>query len=356
MKPLRNAPVDRRRQSEIAGKHVLDQPGRVKLRGLLFRAVRVGIGLILLGLAVRDVDFASLSKVPTEVSPAWLALALVTVLVTITIKSWRWALLLKPIAPQMGFRDVIGFLLVGQAANILLPLRSGDLIRSGLASSDDAGRFPAVVTGLIIEKGLDALMLVLAMALALPMIPREAALNTDLNWLLAVALGALGAALLALVVSRRSWVLVREKLQVVPHRGARKAVELGDRFAAGMEQLRRAGSFRPVILLTLVSWLMMYATNMATIYGLGLNGPPEAGLLVLVLVFIGIIPRLMPGQVGPFYFFARLALEQFGIGPAFSTGYAVLLHAFFMLPPLVGAGIYLLTSRKRTVPEPAHSP
>ncbi len=128
---------------------------------------------------------------------------------------------------------------------------------------------------------------------------------------------------------------------------------MGDRFVAGLEQLRRGGGFGLVILLTLVSWIMMYATNMATLYSLGLSVPPQAGLLVLVLVFIGILPRLMPGQVGPFYFFARLALEQFGVDPATSTAYAVLLHAFFVLPPLVGAGIYLLTSRNRAVPEPA---
>ena len=348
--------VDRQHQSAGTGTHVSNQSSQVKFRRQIFRAMSVAFGLVLLGLAIRDVDFATLSKVLSQVSPGWLVLALATVLATIAIKGWRWAILLKPVAPQMGFQDVVGILLVGQAANILLPLRSGDLIRSGLASRDDAGRLPAVVTGLVIEKGLDALMLVSAMALAVPMLPKEAPLNTGLNGLVVLALGALGVALLTLVFSRRAWVFIRDRLGLLPSRVARGAVDMGDRFVAGLEQLRRAGGFGLVILLTLVSWVAMYATNMAILYSLGLSVPPQAGLLVMVLVFIAIIPRLMPGQVGPFYFFARLALEQFGVDPATSTAYAVLLHAFFVLPPLVGAGIYLLTSRNRTVLESARSP
>jgi hypothetical protein len=61
------------------------------------------------------------------------------------------------------------------------------------------------------------------------------------------------------------------------------------------------------------------------------------------------MPGLMPGQVGPIYFFARLGLEQFGVRPAEGVAYAALLHAAIVLPPTVGAAIYLLAGRWRVV-------
>lgn len=319
----------------------------------IFKLLRLGIGLALLGLAIRDVDFAAFLNAIQQVSLGWMTVVLLTILVTLVLKTWRWGLLLRPVVPELSSGNILGALLVGQAANILLPLRSGDLIRSLMASVDDAARLPAVITGLIIEKGLDALMLVLAMALTLPVLPDEVSLSSDGRRLLGLGLGALTVALLAIMLSRRVWHWMRRPLRPLPGWVAQKTLSLGDRFVEGMTQLRLGGQFGMVMILTLLSWVAMFLTNLTMAYSLRLAVPPAAGLLVMVLVFLGIIPRLMPGQVGPFYFFARLALAQFGVESAASTAYAVVLHAAFMIPPLVGAGLYLMVTKRRFRPGPA---
>lgn len=310
------------------------------------RILRPALGLALLALALRDVDFALLAANMRRLHLGWLLVVLLTILATLALKTWRWALLLRPVAPQLGTGRVLGALLIGQAANILLPLRSGDLIRSLAVCSDEAGRLPAVITGLVIEKGLDALMLVLAMTLALPFLPASAALTTNVRSLLGLALTALAMAMLAIVLSPRIWTWIRRPLAGIPWGIAANGISLGDRFVQGMSQLRQVGPFPMIMALTMLSWVAMFLTNLTLAYALRLSVPPAAGLLVLVLVFLAIIPRLMPGQVGPFYFFARLALAQFGVPVETSTAYAIVLHALFMLPPLVGAGLYLLVQGK----------
>ena len=125
-----------------------------------------------------------------------------------------------------------------------------------------------------------------------------------------------------------------------------RIITFGDRFAEGMELLRRGGRIGSVLGLTLLIWAIMFLTNLTLALGLDLEVPAAAGLLVLVLVYLGVIPGLMPGQVGPFYFFARYSLEQFGVDTAASMVFAVLLHAVVVLTPMLGAGAYLVVSRK----------
>ncbi len=55
----------------------------------------------------------------------------------------------------------------------------------------------------------------------------------------------------------------------------------------------------------------------------------------------------MPGNIGPFYYFARLAVLPFGINHDQAFVFAVVLHAIVTLPPLLGGAIGLLVRQKR---------
>ena len=304
--------------------------------------LKLVVGIALLYFALRDVQVEAFLEAIGQLDLGWLALVLGLILAGLMLKTWRWALLLSPVVPGIAFRDVLGVLLVGQAGNILLPLRGGDVLRSWLGSSNDVSRLPSVIATVMIEKGLDAVILALAMALAFPLLPSNLGLGAEIKGLLGLGLGVLAAAIIVLVLSPPLWLRLRKILDRLPSTLSRHSLQLGERFTQGMVELRKSGAFIMVGGLTVLSWLATYGTNQALIYGFRVGVPPSAGLLVLVLVFIGIIPGLMPGQVGPFYFFAKLALSQFGVDPSASTAYAVVLHALFLVPPLAGAGIYIL--------------
>lgn len=321
-------------------------PGGVRaLFARLTGPLKFLLGIALLYLALRDVHIKVFLEAIRNLDRGWLGIVISLILAGLILKTWRWALLLSPVVPGTAFRDVLGVLLVGQAGNILLPLRGGDVVRTWLGSASDAGRVPSVATTVMIEKGLDALALAMAMALAFPLLPSDLGLGAEARGLLGFGLGALAAAIFAVLVSPYLWLRIREFLGHLPDAISKQFLQIGDRFAQGMAELRKSRVFLMIGALTILSWITTYGTNQALIYGFGLNLPFSAGLLVLVLVFLGIIPGLMPGQLGPFYFFARLALSQFGVGSSVSTAYAVVLHAFFLVPPLVGAGVYLLLSR-----------
>ena len=88
----------------------------------------------------------------------------------------------------------------------------------------------------------------------------------------------------------------------------------------------------------------MVLTNLLCLQVLGMTPDLKSSFMVLVLIYVGIAPALMPGNVGPFYFFARLGLSPISPTEQMRTAFAMLLHALVTLTPLVCAGIYLWMS------------
>src|SRR4030042_3779736 len=105
----------------------------------------------------------------------------------------------------------------------------------------------------------------------------------------------------------------------------------------------------PGVLLTILIWGVMWLTNLILFKSLSLPLGGTAAGLVLILIYIGLLPALMPGNIGPFYFFASLALLPFGILHEQAFVFAVVLHAIVTLPPLLGGVLGLLLRSDRVV-------
>lgn len=326
-------------EAEVSQKPRVSRGNRLRW---LLRLGTLGLGLTLLWIAVRGVDPVGVLRALGGADPVWLALTVALVIGGLLLKTVRWSVLLRPVAPDLGFAHITGILLTGQAGNALLPARSGDALRVILASSKDRGRLAAVAAGIGIEKALDGVMLLVAVALVLPMLPPGVAVADSWRSLLAFSLGSLAAALLALVLSPRVWQVARPLAARLPRAAGKWVVDLGDRFVSGMKELRTGGRFAAVFVLSVLTWIMMALTNLALAAALHLPNDLSLGLVVLVMGFVAVVPGLMPGQVGPFYYFVRLGLSAFGIGVALSAAYAILLHLIVMLPPIAGAGLYLI--------------
>jgi len=313
------------------------------LRVWLNLAVRLTLGFGALIYALRGVDLVALADAIKGLDPLWLAIAFLAVLASIGVKFWRWELLVSPVCPQQSSLSILRSLLLGQAANIVLPLRGGDLVRAAVLAPS-GGRLAAVLAVTVVEKALDLIALGLAAAAAMLLIwPGSVAVSWPGMFLLGLAL--LLAALVIMSSLDRVWARLRPVLKRLPANIAVSAQKFGDGMVDGIGELRRARHMPPVIALTLLSWLVMLSINIALLKSFAIPAPAGAALLVLVLVHIGVIPALMPGNIGPFYFFARLALTTYGISAAASTGFAVVLHAIITLPPMIGAGLALLMSK-----------
>jgi uncharacterized membrane protein YbhN (UPF0104 family) len=325
----------------------LPQLGRVtqgKLRSrnlaILLLVLKVVAGIILLYLSARGIRSAELVAAIRSAGLAWLGLALLSVLLGLALKLWRWAVLLKNYRLSVSFANLFAAYFAGQAANILLPFRGGELVRLGYFTPQKES-LPQVATTIVLEKYLDLLALAL---LSLLVSFRLAAINLlDLQpVLLPVTITTSVILLVAILFGPALWGRVRGK-KYIPQ----VIVPWLDRWLQASRWLLKPMQVLPAVLLTLLIWVVMWLTNLLLFRSLGLSLGGDAAGLVLALVYIGLLPALMPGNIGPFYFFASLAVLPFGILSGQALAFAVLLHAIVTLPPLLGgaAGLFLHSSQ-----------
>ena len=98
-----------------------------------FRSPRVWIGipvsLLFLFLALRGQHPDEIRDAFSRVDWRTLPLALLLLYTGITIRAYRWHILLRPVH-DIPTRDVFPVMIIGYAANNVLPLRAGELVRA----------------------------------------------------------------------------------------------------------------------------------------------------------------------------------------------------------------------------------
>jgi uncharacterized protein (TIRG00374 family) len=290
------------------------------------------LGLGLFFLAVRGIRWGDLMSGIKSADLVWLVLAIFSVLFGLSLKLWRWAIFIKNYQIKAGFGRIFRAYFVGQAANIILPLRGGELIRIGYFT-DQPQNLPAVATTIVLEKYMDLVALTISGIL----ISLKFSVDNLLNLRsLLIPLIVILTLFLVLVVSSgpQVWRKIRANRRV-PDR-LRVWV---DRLVEVSQWLKKPKQVMPGICLTALIWVMMWSTNLILFRSLGLSLGGIAAGLVLTLVYVGLFPALMPGNIGPFYFFASLALLPFGITHEPAVTFAIILHALVTLPPLLGGAV-----------------
>lgn len=323
----------------------LRRPSRVDVAWVLVRLV---LGIVLLALAVREVDWLRLASSLNGAMSDGVLLALLTIFLTMFIKIGRWRLLLSGLGVQpRSWLRLGGAFLVGQAANIVLPFRGGDVARIGWLSLDDQQDVILTTLSVALEKYLDLIGLLGLLLWLGPLLPVDL-IERSRNWMLPLCVAATGLLVGSLWVGPPIWRWLRGRIEM---RASNEPDRLKpwlarmDRWMSGPARLADLRVIVPLLLVTAVAWVAMLSTNLAVLHALGLPVDLRAGGLVLALAMVGTVPALMPGNVGPFYFFAMLGLVPFGIAEQDRVAFAVLLHALVVLPPLVLGGLFLAASR-----------
>ncbi len=310
--------------------------------------LKIALGLLLLYLAFQRVDWPILLNALRSVSGLWLLMAILSVLLSLGLKVLRWDLLLRNYQQRLPISRLITSFFLGQAANILLIIRGGEIVRVTSAHQPGQDDWVEITATIAIEKYLDLLFLVLlmlAMATNLPALALETMGNLyplliimTILLLLAVLFGPTLWRRFFPGESRTPWLAkVQRKL---------------DLFLQASFWLRDPRKLLPSFGITLLIWAVMALTNRLVFQSLAIDLGWDAAVLVLILVYIGVLPALMPGNLGPFTFFAQLALIPFAVPNELAVAFAVILYVIVTLPPLLISGLLMLLPAhlKREVP------
>ncbi len=316
---------------ETSAQHLV----RPRSTRVVLMVLKILVGIALLVWSVHDIQFDHLLAGIRYADLAWLILAISLVLFGLALKLIRWMLLVRNYRIHASLARLFSAYFVGQAGNIILPFRGGELFRLGYFAGEKT-LLPGAASTIILEKYLD----LVALTVSGIFISLKISLDDILDWrgwLLPLTIAVTLLLLAAILFGPSLWQKLRSRQLLPP-----SISSWLDRWVQASQWLRNPRQVIPAALLTILIWAVMWLTNLLLFNSLHLTLGGTAGGLVLVLVYIGLFPALMPGNIGPFYFFARLALIPFGIIQDQAILFAVILHAVVTLPPLLGGAIGLL--------------
>jgi glycosyltransferase 2 family protein len=266
-------------------------------------------------LALFWTDRDSLAQVPARFGSAdWRlgALALVTLCMVDVAKTLRWQVLYGEQRPT--FRRVLQAQVLGQAANTLVPLRLGEVLRVSWAAPTRAG-VARGTAGLVLSKAIDAVVLAALIATVF-----GGSLLAQAQLLPAVILGLLVAVALGLAQRYR-------------HIGGGGLAAVRPLLGAATRYARELhlGILLTVLVTSAFAWVIGGVANLAVLAAVG--APPTIDFAARVLVsgyVAGLLPA-PPGRLGVFEGAVAAALAAGGMDLSLAITVAVVLHALQLL-------------------------
>lgn len=269
-------------------------------------------------------------------------------LLNMILRAFRWRTLLG--RRDAGSWAVFSSLMIGYLANIILPVRGGDLVR--IYALRQMSSIPAarIFSSVVVERILDMASVLFVIAAltftsGLPAWMRDGALMLGLG----SAAGLAGLILISLFGQHLIPKLLSPVVKRAPALGE-KLVQLALEFTSGVQRFKRPIVGTAFMGATGIIWLTEVALVLivASAFALPLD-VRDGALLMLFSLFSSLIPA-MPGQLGTFELAMVTGLEFIGHSGVKALPFAVTLHMVLLAGSCVLGAICLLISGVKLPP------
>lgn len=308
--------------------------------------IGIGISLVLVVYLFSGVDFGQLwlSLASADVPLLFAAAALLVG--TLVLRAWRWQYLLKPLK-RVGFSNSMSATSIGLMANMILPIRLGEIVRAVVLGYregiDRSASFATVVVDRLLD-GFTILFILVVLLLVVPL-PLDQEWERRLRWggLLFFSLYLGVFALLFYLHRSPSQALhgVRRLCSGLPTRWVDSLCRFLESFSGGLHTLDRTENLGQIVVTSLILWGMMGVYNFLVVLAFELNLPLTIGFLLLVTQAAAVMIPSSPGFVGTHHAASFACLSLWGVSPETALGVALVMHAIgYFLTIAIGA-IYL---------------
>ena len=299
-----------------------------------------GISALCLVLLLVRVDHDDLFDAMREVRPAWLLPALALLAAALWARAARWAMILRPMHP-ISTRDAASLLVIGYAANNVLPARAGEVVRSVLFQRRHGGSAVTALATIVVERVFDGAVLAVFLAAVLADGTTSAPLRA-----LALIAGAGFTALLLGLAALSAWPrgvrTLLDRVLRLAHGGLYARLNaLAVKFLDGLVLVRGLRTWALVLVLTMLSWGLEAACYAAVGEAFGLGLSPWGYLGICAAANLAIGAPSTAGGIGPYEFFAHEVAVALAVASGLATAYALVLHAVVLIPVAL-AGVALL--------------
>ena len=298
--------------------------------------VGLAISVLFLYIAFRGQNFGDILDALQQANLWWLIPALALYFGGVWVRAVRWGILLRPLA-EIESKQLFPIVVVGYMANNVLPLRTGELVRSYVLSKQFGIRKTSALATIAVERLFDGLIMLGFMLSALAFV----SFTSQLRHLTIVAAVLFIGLLLGLFMLTLGGSLFDRLLQLVlgplPTRVADRVERLAESFLSGLGVFRRRRDLIAVAGTSLLAWLLEASMYFAIARGFG-GDVREKMTIAVTLLTTGVanmatlIPS-SPGYIGQFEYGVKLVLDEaVGVGESQALAYALLVHAALYFP------------------------
>jgi uncharacterized protein (TIRG00374 family) len=298
---------------------------------------RVGFSLALtavfIWLALRNVDLAAVGDALGSAQYGYLVPAALCTVASFALRTVRWGRILDPVR-RVSFRRLFPVLMLGFAANNVLPARIGEVARAyALGSREGVSRGYALAT-IAVERVCDGVTLLVFMTIALALFPlpvESATLDTVIYSAIAI-FSVATVVLISVVLWPLRWLSITQRIvRRLPERLGRLVLGIAEAVLEGLSGLRSRRALLQIAGYSVVIWSLECAVFACVLraFALGLSTGEWLAAAVFLLVFVnlGIMIPSLPGYIGTYQFFAKLALGAFSVPASLALGLSLVAHA-----------------------------
>ncbi len=318
-----------------------------------------------LWLALRNVPLADLFAYMTSVDPIWIAVSVILVLFSFSLRVVRWKLILHP-AARIPFRDAFHPLMIGFMLNCILPGRVGELARPAILYRNRKVPLSTGLATVVAERVMDMTMLMVLFVLVLANVSIDPSLDMSFGRYhfnrgtlqsIAIAMAQVAVffilvVLLTSIDTTRNWgrslvhkmAMLSEKRRNLPARLCYRVcgliLRIIDNVAAGLALAKDPVRLGACAILTVLVWsisALSYYTMSLGCQGIELSLSQITAVMVIIC-FVIALPSV-PGFWGLWEAGGVFAMAIFGIASKEAAGYTLVNHAVQMLP-VIGVGLF----------------
>jgi uncharacterized protein (TIRG00374 family) len=310
-------------------------------------AANIGISLVFLDLVFYKLDIGTMLMALKQANYYMFIPSLVMLAIALVIRTWRWHWLLYQ-TKTARFYSLFSSLMIGTAANMVLPARAGEFIRAYFLGRQEKISKTTAFATIVVERIFDGLTILLFLLLVVIL---TGAKSDEIR-----TVGYLGAAfylgvliVLVLLYFRRDF-LVRLIEALLPQPLAAKIEGLLDAFLEGMQVMRNGRQLFMVVLLSLATWVGFALSFWPILLAFDFGAPVPYYTAFLVIAFdaLGLTIPGAPAGIGIFQYVTVVALRiAFTLSGAklaanfgeVATAFSLVLH-FSQVAPEVLIGLY----------------
>jgi uncharacterized protein (TIRG00374 family) len=265
------------------------------------------------------------------------------------MRSFRWGLLLRPLR-RIEQKNLFPIACVGFLGILLLPARSGELIRPYLLSKKEPISMSAALATIVVERIMDVITILIFIIFI--------SFSTELPvWVFRagyISLGIIATILfvLFLMISKEAFLL-----------------RIGDRIFRPFSEhmnvfiqkfiISFSGGARilfhwPILVwafsVSILLWSAMAICNYIMFFAFSFSLPLVAAFILVIVVNLGLMLPTAPGFIGSFHFFFIVGLTIFGVDREQALSFGILSHAVQFLFVVFMGIIYFPVLKIQGVP------